>query len=69
MEVQRKYLRIKEACAYIGIAKSTFWLWRRQGRLPEGTLISPRVRVWTTKELDRFMTQHMQGEGVEHAGQ
>lgn len=50
-----KVLRAKEAAAYLGIAKSTFWRWVKDEVLPEGTELSPRCRVWEVADMDAFL--------------
>ncbi len=50
-----KVFRAKEAAAYLGIAQSTFWRWVRDEVLPEGTLLSPRCRVWEITDIDAFL--------------
>lgn len=49
-----KSLRAKEAAAFLGIGKSTFWRWVQEGRIPEGIKLSPRATVWTVETLEHF---------------
>ncbi len=50
-----KYLRIKEASAYLGIGKSTLRRWVKEGRLPEGIKLSGRCTVWSIDTLEQFV--------------
>ena len=47
------YLRAAEAAARYGIARSTFWLYVKDGKLPQPIKFGPRLRLWKTEELDR----------------
>jgi excisionase family DNA binding protein len=47
-------LRAKEASKYLGIGKSTLWLYARQGKL-KPIKLSPRVTIFKRSELDKFI--------------
>ncbi len=49
-------LRAKEACKYLGVGKSTLWLYVKQGKL-KSIKLSDRVTIFQKKELDRFITE------------
>ena len=49
-----KFLRAKQIHSPYGllpISRSKFWKDWADGRIPSGTLVSPRVRVWTLGEI------------------
>ena len=50
-----RFIRINELMSITGLAKSTVWLWVKQGRLPAGRKLSPRVTVWYESEIITFM--------------
>lgn len=62
--MEKKFLRAKEACLFLGIGKSTLWLWFKEGRLPRGVLLSPRCRVWSIDELETFVAS--KAEAMSH---
>jgi len=47
-------LRAEEASKYLGIGKSTLWLYARQGKL-KPIKLSPRVTIFKRSELDKFI--------------
>jgi excisionase family DNA binding protein len=48
------YLRVKEAAEYLGVGKSTIWLFTKQGKI-KAIRMSERVTVWARAELDAFI--------------
>lgn len=48
-------MRITEVAANLGIAKSTAWLWVKNGKLPSGHKLGPRVTVWKESEILAYM--------------
>lgn len=53
--MSKVYLRAKDAAERLGIHKSTFWVWVRQGLIPTGIKLSARCTVWPREELDKFV--------------
>lgn len=55
----RRYLqramRAKAVATYLGIGVSTVWRWAKEGKLPGGRKLSPRVTVWFQEEIDEFL--------------
>lgn len=49
-EVQEHY-RAKEGAKLLCIGESTYWKWVKDGRLPPGIKIGPRVTVWKRSDL------------------
>jgi excisionase family DNA binding protein len=47
-------LRAKEASEYLGVAKSTLWLYVKQGKIKKIKL-SPRVTIFRKEDLDNFL--------------
>ena len=50
-----KLLRIPQVMELTGLAKSTVWLWVKEGKLPKPIKLSPRVSVWKESELMAFI--------------
>lgn len=48
-------LRTKEAASFIGVGVSTFWRWVKEGKVPQGILLSRRCRVWPVQDLIDFL--------------
>ncbi|TKR34137.1 AlpA family phage regulatory protein [Luteimonas gilva] len=57
------YLRAAQAAARYGIARSTFWLYVKEGKLPQPIRFGPRIRVWKVEEIDRAF-EEFSGKGV-----
>ena len=48
--------RINEVAGKLGVAKSTVWLYLKQGRL-KATKLSQRVTTISSDELERFIAE------------
>lgn len=46
-----KLIRLPRVMELTGLAKSTVWLWVKDGKLPKGTKLSPRVTVWKESDI------------------
>ncbi len=55
-------VRAKEAAAFLGIGKSTFWRWVKEGRIPKGISLSSRATVWRVEELEHFLNRCAAGK-------
>jgi len=49
----KKYYRAKEVAQYLGIALSTVWLYKKQGKLTAKNL-SSRVTVFDINEINKL---------------
>lgn len=49
------FIRIAGVMQRTGLARSTVWLWVKQGRLPAPIKLSDRVTVWRESELNAWM--------------
>lgn len=38
------------------LAKSTIWLWVKEGKFPKPIKISPRITVWEEIKIDQWMS-------------
>jgi excisionase family DNA binding protein len=56
--MENKYLRDKEVAQYLGVAKSTIWLFSKQGKI-KAIKLSDRVTVWARSDLDAFIASRM----------
>jgi len=52
-----KLLRITQVMELTGLAKSTVWLWVKEGKLPKGKKLSPRCTVWKESEIQAWIKQ------------
>ncbi len=50
-----KYLRPKDAAAFLAVAISTLWRWTQKGLLPKPKRLSRRCSVWEITDLQRFV--------------
>ncbi len=44
--IDKKFIRINDLAKQLDVTKVTIWRWRKEGRLPPATAISPRVVGW-----------------------
>jgi len=51
------FLRITEVMKKTGIAKSTIWLWAKEGKFPKPIKLSPRITVWEEEEINKWMSK------------
>jgi prophage regulatory protein len=49
-------VRLPSFLAVLGISKCAFKRGVRQGIIPPGKLLSPRIRVWHVREIREFLT-------------
>lgn len=56
--MENQYLRDKEASKYLGVGKSTIWLFSKQGKI-KAIKLSDRVTVWAKSDLDAFIASRM----------
>ena len=52
-----RFIRLPEVMRITGLAKSTVWLWVKQGKLPAPKKLSSRVTVWRESDLMRLITE------------
>ena len=51
------FLRIHDVMQRTGLARSTVWLWVKQGKLPAPIKLSERVTVWRESDLNDWMNE------------
>ena len=49
------FIRIKDVMKKTGLARSTIWLWVKEGKLPKPIKLSERVTVWKESDIDAWM--------------
>lgn len=49
------FVRIAGVMQRTGLARSTVWLWVKQGKLPAPIKLSDRVTVWRESDLNDWM--------------
>ena len=49
------FIRIKDVMKKTGLARSTVWLWVKEGKLPKPIKLSERVTVWKESDIDEWM--------------
>jgi len=57
--VTPKLMRAKQACEYLSMGKSLFYQLIADGYLPNGTPIRKHYVVWSTSDLDEFVSKHL----------
>ena len=46
-----KLIRLPRVMELLGIAKSTVWLWVKEGKLPQPKKLSPKVSAWKESDI------------------
>jgi len=54
-----KFIRIDEVMKITGLAKSTVWDWVKKDKLPTPIKLSPRVTVWSTIDMDTWVSNQI----------
>ncbi len=57
-----KFLRITDVMSSTGLAKSTIWLYVKEGRFPKQIKLSPRVSVWKLSDVDNWINEKIEKE-------
>ncbi|OQR35334.1 hypothetical protein BWR15_15490 [Pseudomonas sp. T] len=60
----RRIMRLKEVIHVCGIGRSTIYLWMSEGRFPQSRQIGGRAVGWDSKEIERWVSQRLDGEEV-----
>jgi len=50
-------LRAKQVHRYFGIGLSTWWLWVKQGRAPQGIRLGSRTTVWRAEDIRSLLDE------------
>ena len=53
-----QYYNRTQAAKYLNCSVQSFDLYRKEGKIPEGTKQAEGVRQWTKKELDQFIEKN-----------
>lgn len=53
-----QYYNRTQAAKYLNCSVQSFDLYRKEGKIPEGTKQAGGVRQWTKKELDQFIEKN-----------
>lgn len=49
------FYRVPQICEKLCISKSTWWLWVKNGKAPQGIKMSPGITVWKKTIIHEFM--------------
>lgn len=55
MSDQPVYLRTKQILKLLGIGRTAWHNWVKQGKAPAGIRLSPRVFVWKKEDIEAFL--------------
>jgi prophage regulatory protein len=53
--MNEKLIRLPQVMELTGLARSTVWLWVKEGRLPKPMKLSHRVTVWKESDILKFI--------------
>jgi predicted DNA-binding transcriptional regulator AlpA len=59
--------RAKEAAKLLGIGLSTFWLYVKNGKIPQGIKVSYRLTIWPKSFLEAYWANIQQKTGKNEA--
>ena len=65
MEFHDRYLRAVHCAEFFGVSRSTWWRWVNEGKVGEGILFGPRIRVWKLSDLKKIAKQMSQGQDLD----
>jgi len=51
---KNQYFRAKEIAQVLSIGKSTWWLWVKTGKAPQGIKLGKRITVWPAEAIQSF---------------
>lgn len=58
---QSGFTRAKEAARFLGIGRSTWWQWVKEGKAPQGIKLSSRTTVWKAEDVHQLANQLAKG--------
>ncbi|ENE5199712.1 helix-turn-helix domain-containing protein [Vibrio parahaemolyticus] len=53
--IDKKFIRINDLAKQLDVTKVTIWRWRKEGRLPPATAISPIVVGWKRETIEAWL--------------
>jgi prophage regulatory protein len=59
--MNEQFLRLPQVMEITGLAKSTVWLWVKEGRFPAPIKLSARVTVWQLSDVKAWQHKKVQG--------
>ena len=60
--IKEKLLRITDVISVTGLAKSTIWLYVKDGKFPKQIKLSPRVSVWKLSDIEQWINEQINKE-------
>lgn len=55
-----RYMRPKQISQFLGIGRSTWWLFVKNGEVSRGIKLGDRLTVWPVEEIEAFMQKKKQ---------
>ena len=55
IKMNESFLRLSAVMKITAIARSTIWLWVKEGKFPQPIKLSPRVTVWKESDIQDWM--------------
>lgn len=50
-----RFVRKKRLAQILGVSQTTIWRWVKEGKLPQGILLSKHCRVWRMSDVDEHI--------------
>jgi prophage regulatory protein len=58
--MKTKFLRITDVMSVTGLAKSTIWLYVKEGKFPKQIKLSPKISVWKESDVEAWITEQIE---------
>lgn len=55
--IDKNFIRINDLAKQLDVTKVTIWRWRKEGRLPPATAISPKIVGWKRETIEAWLDE------------
>lgn len=55
--IDKNFIRINDLAKQLDVTKVTIWRWRKEGRLPPATAISPKIVGWKRETIEEWLDE------------
>lgn len=58
---KERVLRLRQVLEIVPIAKSTLWLWVKEGKFPKPIKLGPKTTVWRFTDIEALINPNEEG--------